>query len=58
MNKFVNCCHGDCDEHISLLMMSHRTAIYDTTRCIPAEMIFGNDLRLPVFLLIGQPEVD
>ena len=46
----------DWDLHVPFLLMAYRSAIHDTTKCTPAELMFGRNLKLPVDLLYGRPE--
>ena len=39
-----------------LLATPCRSAVHDTTKCTPAELMFGRNFRLPIDLLYGQPE--
>ncbi len=46
----------DWDQHIPMLLMAYRSAEHDSTKCSPAKLMMGRDLRLPVDLLYGRPE--
>ena len=46
----------DWDQHVPLLLMAYRSAVHDTTRCTPAKLMLGQDLRLQVDLIYGCPE--
>jgi transposase InsO family protein len=46
----------DWDLHVPFLLMAYRSAIHDTTKCTPAELMFGRNLKLPVDLLYWRPE--
>lgn len=45
----------DWDEHIFLLMMAYRSAVHETTKVSPYEMMFGRTINLPIDLVIGHP---
>ena len=53
---FVRENQTDWDFHIPFLLMAYRSAVHDTTKCTPAELMFGRNLRLPIDLLYGRPE--
>ena len=36
--------------------MSYRSAVHETTKCTPAMLMFGRELRVPLDLLIGRPQ--
>ena len=55
LSMFVQDHHRDWDEFIPPLMMAHRSLIHDTTKCSPAKLMLGRELRLPVDLLLGRP---
>ena len=43
------------DENIYLLMLAYRSAVHDSTRVTPNEMMFGRQVTLPVELVLGKP---
>ena len=45
----------DWDDHIPLLLMSYRSAIHESTKQTPANLMFGRELNLPIDLLYGRP---
>ena len=53
--KFVEEHHTDWDHYIPLLMMAYRSAVHDSTKCTPAELMLGRNLRLPADLVFGWP---
>ena len=53
---FINENQTDWDEYVPLLLMAYRSAVHDTTKCTPAELMLGRNVRLPVDLLFGHPE--
>ena len=36
-------------------MMSYRSAVHDSTKCTPAELMLGHNLRVPADLIFGHP---
>ena len=56
LSKFVDEHQRDWDHYIPFLMMALRSATHETTKCSPAMLQFGHELRLPVDLLLGRPE--
>ena len=53
---FVSENQRDWDIYVPLLLMAYRSAVHETTKCTPAELMFRRNLRLPTDLLYGQPE--
>ena len=51
---FVEDHQRDWDLHLPLLVMSYRSAVLETTRLIPAMLMFRRELRVPMDLLIGR----
>ena len=43
----------DWDEHLPFILMAYRTAQHATTRCTPALLMFGREMRVPTDLLMG-----
>ena len=56
LSKFVDDHHRDWDYYIPYLMMALRSATHEATKCTPAMLQFGRELRLPIDLLLGRPE--
>ena len=56
LSKFVDESQRDWDRYIPLLLFAYRTSVHESTKCTPAMMMKGRDLRLPVDLLFGRPE--
>ena len=55
LSMFVQDHQRDWDEFIPLLMMAYRSSIHDTTKCSPAKLMLGRELRLPLDLLLERP---
>ena len=53
---FIEQNQKDWDQYVPLLMMAYRSAVHDTTKCTPAELMMGRNIRLPIDLLLGCPE--
>ena len=56
LSKFIDEHQRDWDHYVPFLMMALRSATHETTKCSPAMLQFGHELRLPVDLLLGRPE--
>lgn len=52
---FVNDNHSDWDKHIPLFLMAYRTAVHETTKVTPSQMMLGREMRVPIDLWIGRP---
>ncbi len=46
----------DWDQHVPFLLMAYRSAIQESTKCSPARLMMGREMRLPVDLLYSRPE--
>ena len=55
LSIFVNDHQTDWDTYLPMLMKAYRTAIQQSTKCSPAKLMFGRELRLPIDLLYGRP---
>ncbi|MCG8624913.1 MAG: DDE-type integrase/transposase/recombinase, partial [Proteobacteria bacterium] len=55
LSMFVEDHQKDWDVYLPMLMMAYRTAIHDSTKCSPAKLMFGRELKLPIDLLYGRP---
>jgi len=53
---FVQDHQRDWDRHLPLLLMSYRSAVHETTKFNPAMLMFGQELCVPLDLLIGCPQ--
>ena len=38
--------------------MSYRSAVHEMTKLMPAMLMFGRELRVPLDLLLGRPQAD
>lgn len=45
----------DWDRHLPLVLWSYRTAVQESSRCTPAALMLGRELRTPVDLVFGAP---
>ncbi len=45
------------DELVPFCMMAYRSSVHEATGVTPAAMTFGSEIRLPVDLLLGNPEM-
>ena len=52
---FVERHQKDWDKNVPLLLMSYRSAIHESTKETPANVMFGRELNLPIDLLYGRP---
>ena len=46
----------DWATYIPMLVLAYNSSIHDTTRCTPASLMIGHQLRLPIDLALGIPE--
>lgn len=53
--KVVESHQKEWDRHITLFVMSYRSATHESTAVTPAYANFGRELRLPADLLTGRP---
>ena len=47
----------DWDLYLPLVLLSYRSSVHSSTGFTPARMLFGQELRLPVDIVFGFPEV-
>ncbi|XP_039453944.1 LOW QUALITY PROTEIN: uncharacterized protein LOC120432803 [Oreochromis aureus] len=45
----------DWDQHLPLVLMAYCSAVQESTKCTPAALMFGHELRTPVDLVFGSP---
>lgn len=45
----------DWDEQLPLILFSYRSAVQESTRCTPAQLMMGRELRTPADLVYGRP---
>jgi len=55
LSKYISDNQKDWDRWVSLYLLAYRSSIHATTAVTPAEMMTGNDLRLPLDLMRGPP---
>ena len=46
----------DWATYIPLIVLAYNSSVHDTTRCTPASLMLGRQLRLPIDLALGTPE--
>ena len=51
----TSCRQRDWDQHLPLVLWAYRTAVQESTKCTPAVLMFGHELRTPVDLVFGPP---
>ena len=56
LSAYVTENQKDWDTHIPLLMLAYRSSVHDSTKCNPAQMMLGRQVRLPIDLALGIPE--
>jgi len=56
LSKFVTENQPDWDSHLPVLMMAYRFAVHETTSFTPCELMFGQQIDLPIDLQFGRPE--
>ena len=57
LSKFVQENQRNLDKLLSFLAIAYRSETHESTGCIPHELMFGRDVRLPVDLMFGSPPV-
>lgn len=45
----------DWDMHLPLVLLAYRSAVQDSTRCTPALLMLGRELRSPAEMAFGKP---
>uniref|UniRef100_A0AAR2M493 Gypsy retrotransposon integrase-like protein 1 n=1 Tax=Pygocentrus nattereri TaxID=42514 RepID=A0AAR2M493_PYGNA len=45
----------DWDIHLPLVLLAYRSAVQDSTSCIPALLMLGRELRTPAEIIFGKP---
>ena len=56
LTMVVNDNQMNWDECLPLFLMAYRTAVHETTKVTPSQMMFGREIRLPIDLCRGVPE--
>ncbi|CAI5684478.1 unnamed protein product [Oreochromis niloticus] len=51
----TSCQQRDWDQHLPLVLMAYRSAVQESTKCTPAALMSGHELRTPVDLVFGSP---
>lgn len=57
LSAYVSQNQKDWDQYIPLIMMAYRSSVHDTTKCTPCAMMLGREIRLPIDLALGIPEI-
>ena len=52
----VNENQTDWDQHIPLFLMAYKTAVHESTKVTPSNMMAGREMRVPIDLWSGNPE--
>ncbi|KRZ83316.1 Retrovirus-related Pol polyprotein from transposon [Trichinella sp. T8] len=47
---------GEWDEYIDRVLLAYRTSVHHTTAATPSRILYGQEVRLPVDLIYGQPD--
>ncbi|GBL80213.1 hypothetical protein AVEN_29186-1 [Araneus ventricosus] len=55
LSLFVSRNQTDWDTHLPLFLLAYRSTEQEVTGLTPAEMLFGQTLRLPCDILFGRP---
>jgi len=55
LKVFVNENRDDWDDHLPYLMMAYRSSPHESTGLSPNMMMFGEELALPIDLMVGAP---
>ncbi|MES9879322.1 MAG: reverse transcriptase domain-containing protein [Sedimenticola sp.] len=56
LSAYVKQNQKDWSIYIPLLILAYNSSVHDTTRCTPASLMLGRQLRLPIDLALGIPE--
>jgi len=55
LRKVVSTHQRDWDERPTIFLLAYRAPTHETTGVMPANMLFGRELRLPCYLMFGAP---
>jgi hypothetical protein len=56
LSAFVSKHQRDWDDYIYLLMLAYRSAEHESLGTSPCSMLFGREINLPIYLVLGRPE--
>ena len=56
LSAYVSQNQKDWSTYIPMLVLAYNSAVHDSTRCTPASLMLGRQLRLPIDLALGIPE--
>ena len=45
----------DWEDHLPDVIMAYRATIHESTKCTPNSLMFGQEVRLPVDIMLGDP---
>ncbi len=57
LSMFVASNQKDWDIHLPYMMMAYRSAIHESLKCSPNEMVLGRNVEVPIDIILGQPPV-
>ena len=55
LSMFVSKNQRDWDQHLPYMMMAYRSAVHESLKCSPCEMMLGRNVELPIDILLGVP---
>jgi hypothetical protein len=55
LKVFINENRSDWDDHLAQLLMAYRSSAHESTGLSPNFMMFGEELGLPIDLIVGAP---
>ena len=56
LSAYVSQNQKDWFTYIPMLVLAYNSSVHDSTRCTPASLMLGRQLRLPIDLALGTPE--
>ena len=56
LSAYVSQNQKDWATYIPMLVLAYNSSVHDSTRCTPASLMLGRQLRLPIDLALGTPE--
>ena len=55
LSMFVSKNQRNWDQHLPYMMMAYRSAVHESLKCSPCEMMLGRNVELPIDFLLGVP---